>query len=1289
MYFKSVKSKYLISATDIYTFLFYCKNIELYFYEIKKNNRINSTQNNLLIKTTYMKDLLLLMIGLLTFSHLQAQNSDYWYSVDENTIAIPTNAERAIVPESYETFALNLEGLKTYLQNAPMEGTVAAKNKPLIVAIPLPNNESALFEIFESPVMAPELAAKFPMIKTFAGQGLDDPSMKIRFDYSLEGFHAILSTPEGDVYIDPYVKGMQTNYISYYTKNNHINPDVKTMLQKGHAHDGDMHLDWLETDGGDNSPFNNSDDAPETGSAGAVNLYKFQLALASTSEYAQNHGNTKAGVLSAMVYALSRVNFIFEREVSIRLELVPNNDEIIYLDDGTMDPYTNGNAGNLMNENTVNLNTVIGVGNYDVGHVFSTSPCTISLNGQTVNIGGVSGGTGIVCGDNKARGVSCEWGVSDQFYIGTLCHELGHQFGAPHPWSNCNDEWNASQLTPGAAYEPGSGSTIMSYAGACGANNVQFNEDFYFHVNSLQTMMDFSREFGGAVCSEVLPTDNFEPELQTPYGDGLKIPLNTPFQLMAYATDPNPDDTLTYCWEQYNLGPVSPLGNPFGNAPSFRTFEPTLDGYRSFPRIGTVLNNGSDVTEVLPTYARNLTFRCTVRDGKWGGAGTIWEEISFDAVESAGPFLITYPNSFEVFEVGEYVEVTWDVANTDNSQVNCQQVNILFADDGKNYAYTLATNVANNGSYTVVMPNAPTNFGRIKVEAADNIFYDVCDQNIKIVSPTTPGYALSVGPGNQKVCLPNDAIFEINTLSLLNYDSLIQVDILSGLPTGAVANFSSNPITPSENSTLSIDMSNVTVGGNYPIMIQAYVPGEDTVMQEVYVEVVATDFSDLETLTPGDQATGVEEIPSFTWNPSAAAQKYNIEIASSPSFESSTIVDAATVTTNTYDIAVQLATSTVYYWRVQAINECLDGTWSPTKAFATKSFSCNTETSTHNPILISANGTPTIESTINITTDGIINDLNIVSILGNHNSIKELEVSLTGPDGTEVILFSELACASSTLVMGLDDEAPNSITQDCPPNGIGYQPINPLSAFDGKNSLGEWTLKVRVTDTFGDGGILNSWTIQLCAESNLNPPNLIKNETMPVAPASGRNITDEFLLVEDANNTPSELDYTLVTLPNNGSLYFLGNELSIGSTFRQSSVTGGNVLYVHDGSTTTEDHFTFTVNDGEGGLIATPQFNILIDPDVSVNTEDLEDENTISIFPNPANDILFIGFEKSIQENIQVQIFNAQGQLVRDRSFNNVDQLLQINTQQFANGVYFVQVSTKEKTMIERVTIQR
>ena len=384
---------------------------------------------------------------------------------------------------------------------------------------------------------------------------------------------------------------------------------------------------------------------------------------------------------------------------------------------------------------------------------------------------------------------------------------MGHQLSAAHPWSNCTPFWNGTdpdgndQLSDGNAYEPGSGSTIMSYVGACGVNNVQSSGDDYLHVNSIESIQSYSRE-GAGTCAMVFPTDNFDPDVVIPFGDGLRIPISTPFQLTAVASDVNPDDTLTYCFEQYDLGPISPLGSPIGNAPAFRSYLPTENPTRIFPRIGTIVNNFSNKTEVLPTYARDLTFRCTVRDSKWGGGGTVWDEIAFESVETAGPFLVMHPNVNQTFEVGEYVEVTWDVANTDSTPVNCQYVNILLSTNGGyEYPISLAQNVANTGSYTVVIPNELTGLARVKIEAADNIFFDISNVNFKIEAPSTPGFSVSSGPYFQKVCLPELPMVNINTLSLLDYDSLIYFEAI-GLPAGATAEFSANPIMPSEDATL-------------------------------------------------------------------------------------------------------------------------------------------------------------------------------------------------------------------------------------------------------------------------------------------------------------------------------------------------------------------------------------------------------------------------------------------------------------------------------------------------------
>jgi hypothetical protein len=213
--------------------------------------------------------------------------------------------------------------------------------------------------------------------------------------------------------------------------------------------------------------------------------------------------------------------------------------------------------------------------------------------------------------------------------------------------------------------------------------------------------------------------------------------------------------------------------------------------------------------------------------------------------------------------------------------------------------------------------------------------------------------------------------------------------------------------------------------------------------------------------------------------------------------------------------------------------------------------------------------------------------------------------------------------------------------------------------------------------------------LEICSEANLSPPSLIKNETMPLPPGFTRPIDDEFLLTEDPNNGPEDITYTIVTLPANGKLYFITDELEIGDQFTQNSSNAGNILYTHDGGVSTEDSFTFVVDDSEGGLIATPQFNIIIDPDVIISTEDLVAQNEISIFPNPANDLINIGFTNPINEEIIVRIFSVQGKLLVEKMVENSQDLIQMQTSRFANGIYFVQVRTKEQMMTERVTIQR
>src|SRR5690606_22782836 len=179
---------------------------------------------------------------------------------------------------------------------------------------------------------------------------------------------------------------------------------------------------------------------------------------------------TKLNVLSAMVTTINRVNGIYEKELSVSLELIGDNDTLIYLN-GSTDPFdANNNGGALLGQNQTNTNTVIGAANYDIGHIFSTD-------------GGGIAFLGCVCANNqKARGVTGSPSpVGDPFDVDYVAHEMGHQFGANHSFNACSG--TESQQN---AFEPGSGSTIMAYAGICGpVNNLQANSHDYFHITSL------------------------------------------------------------------------------------------------------------------------------------------------------------------------------------------------------------------------------------------------------------------------------------------------------------------------------------------------------------------------------------------------------------------------------------------------------------------------------------------------------------------------------------------------------------------------------------------------------------------------------------------------------------------------------------------------------------------------------------------------------------------------------------------------------------------------------------
>ena len=631
-----------------------------------------------------------------------------WHDVNESAVA---GEEADIQPVAYRLVELDDATLSRILADAPPE--LAGVRNGVQIELPMPDGRFETYSIVESPIMAPALAEQFPEIRTYLAQGITDGTSSGRIDRTPAGFHAMLFSSRGTVYIDPYNRANTRHYISYYT-HDLLPTEGRTFEELG--------------------PFGAESDAAmevrsivEAGLPASVStgeeLRTYRLAVAATGEYTVFHGGTVEAGMAAIVTAMNRVNGIYEKDISIRMELVANNDLIVYTD-GATDPYTNNNGGTMLGQNQANLDAVIGSANYDIGHVFSTGGGGVAFLAVPCRAG------------VKAQGVTgLNAPVGDPFYVDYVAHEMGHQWGANHTFNGTAGSCGGNRSSS-AAYEPGSASTIMGYAGICGAHNIANNSDDYFHVKSLDEMIAYTQVGSGNSCPVVIATGNTPPTVDagsTVY----TVPLQTPFMLTGSGSDID-GDTLTYCWEQFDLGPAGGPNTPTGNAPIFRSFDPVESPSRMFPQLSDILAGSQTIGEIMASYARTLNFRLTGRDNRAGSGGIHTDATSVVVSDAAGPFAISYPNEDIAWLNGSTDSVTWDVAGTDMSPINCSEVNILLSTDGGvTFPTTLAANTPNDGSESFTVPAGFFLNARVKVEAANNIFFDINNGVIQISDLTT------------------------------------------------------------------------------------------------------------------------------------------------------------------------------------------------------------------------------------------------------------------------------------------------------------------------------------------------------------------------------------------------------------------------------------------------------------------------------------------------------------------------------------------------------------------------
>lgn len=632
-----------------------------------------------------------------------------WKNIRSEELIQGERLQRDSQPTEFKLFSLDLDALKATLATAPSRLQTQQSN----VIVSFPNAEGKLqkFRIFEASVLHPDLAARHPEIQSYVGKGIDDPSATIRFSTTMFGLHTMnISGADGVTYIDPYTKD-QRNYIVY----------SRTSLTTNKT------FACGTVDGPEGMIEEIAPDTELLRSNTSV-FMTYRLAMACTIEYAAFHVNAagvgsgtlaqkKTAVLNAMAVTVARINSVYEHDLAVTLVLIPNNEDLIFI---TSDNFDNENTNNaLLNQSQTVIDQVVGFSSYDIGHTVST------------------GGGGVaqrpsVCSTGKARGITgLPSPVGDPYDIDFVAHEMGHQFGGSHTFNSDQGNCAPPNRMVTSSFEPGSGTTIMGYAGICAPHDVQPHSDPYFHARSLIEIQNVLNTSGN--CAATVPNNNAPPVVAA--GGDFTIPYGTAFALTASATDAD-GDALTYCWEQYNqqVSTQPPVGTST-IGPNFRSFPPSDSPKRYFPVFSSVLaNNLAPTWEVVPTVARTMAFSVVVRDnGSPLGSQTERATMTL-TFANTGPFKVTSQNSVVSWSQNSAQTVTWDVAGTTANGINTSLVNIrLSTDGGATFPYLLAENTPNDGSESITVPNVTSSQTcRIMVEAVGNVFYALNTTNFLI-----------------------------------------------------------------------------------------------------------------------------------------------------------------------------------------------------------------------------------------------------------------------------------------------------------------------------------------------------------------------------------------------------------------------------------------------------------------------------------------------------------------------------------------------------------------------------
>ncbi len=1132
-----------------------------------------------------------------------------------------------------------------------------------LIRIPTVNGGFMDLVLTENTTMSQGLKEAYPSIRSFNVVTPMGRNTWGKLDVSPKGLRVMLMRPgKSTVYLDP-VYQHQTNVYMVYERSEfftdksmdcHVNG--RNTVEHDHAKAGD--------------PYNDCE------------LKTYRLAVAATGEYTSFHGGTVEDALAAMITTMNRVIGVYERDFGVSFTLIENVTDIIYTN-AASDPYTNGNPGAMIGENQTNIDNVIGSANYDVGHVFGT------------NSGGLAG-LGVTCSNGqKARGVTGSAApVGDPFDIDYVAHELGHQFGGNHSFNNaCGGNRNN-----GTAVEPGSGSSIMAYAGIC-APNVQNNSDDHFHgVN----MREIGIEISNDNCPVVSPVDNVAPEI----GDLAEvqyIPIGTPFLLAAPATDAD-GDSLTYCWEQMDIeiSDQPPVGTSTGG-PNFRSNSPTPDSIRYFPTLETLASNGPFTWEVVPTVAREMNFRVSVRDNFVGGGCTQYDDIAVQSVAEAGPFVVTYPSAFGIsWDAYAFETITWNVANTTAAPLNADLVDVFLSiDGGETYDILLADDTENDGELTIQVPNIDTEDARVMVINSAGTFFDVSNNDFEI-NVIDNGFYFNTTFVGEELCQGNEVNFTVDVVEIGVFGDEIDITVTEE-PTNGEHILSQDVAVVGDAIEVTINGLDDTPAGVYNFTLTG-TSGDFSNSISFPIAVEDANPQPASLSAPEDEATALPLDVILSWEDNlTVGMTYTMELATDQDFTN--IIDTQTGLTESNAIAEGLDSETTYFWRVSNVTSC--ATSAPSDAFSFTTFICETDINDTETV-IPSDKPAEILSQISIETEAVVADVNVLNVEGSHPVMSELAFSLISPTGTEVSLANGLCGLNLTIQTNgdVDVSTPGTIAGSYESSGAadfgGNIPAGGLSgtvvqAFDGSANPEELcNAAVNGDDIDGNIAIImrgncpfvdkvlnaqDAGAIGVIIVNNIPGDGFFDmggTSTQISIPAVMMNYEDGTLLIDNLGGDSEgfafsfdddALEFDIPCPATDGGTYVPAEALSV---FNGENAMGQWTLKVVDSKT------------GNGGSLDNWQLDICFSDEDVDGLEELASFQS-SVYPNPTSSTLTIALENLIADRIRV--WDIAGRQLA--SANPSTSMTEIDMSRFESGVYFVEIEVEGyKAAVHRIVRQ-